>query len=165
MAELQMRPLVLLADPETETRDLYGDWFTSQGFEVVGTAVGDWAFAIATECRPDVMVTELTLGRIDGLTVIRQLRASLTARQLPILVCTRCTDATLLAHARAADTHVVPKLAPFADLATHLRALLPRVVPGAMPFAPRPTVSTARLMRVADSVYAAERQRHSRPSA
>ena len=89
IAELQTRPLVLLADPETETRDLYRDWFTSQGFEVVGTAVGHWAFAIATECRPDVMVTELTLGRVDGLAVIRRPRANLNARQLPILVCTR----------------------------------------------------------------------------
>ena len=159
MPELLTRPMVLLADPETETRDLYGDWFTSQGFEVVSTAVGDWAFAIATECRPDVMVTELALARIDGLTVIRLLRTSLAARQLPILVSTRCTEATLLARARAAHAHVLPKLARFEDVATHLRALLPRVVLAGRPAAPRPIVSMARVMRVAESVYAAERQR------
>ncbi len=56
------------------------------GLEVVGEAGdGDTALALAQECRPDVVVLDLSLPGLSGLEVTRQLRVLLPAVRILIL--------------------------------------------------------------------------------
>jgi two-component system, OmpR family, response regulator len=152
MSDLLMRPLVLIAGADTNSCDLCGNWFAREGFEVVGTAAGDWAIAIAAEYRPEVVVMDLALARIDGLTVIRYLRAGRDTVQIPILLMTPTRDESVIAAVRGWRVDMLPAPITFDTLALHVRGLaLERTS------APtRPPLSMARLIRQADAVYAGE---------
>jgi CheY-like chemotaxis protein len=107
-------PLVLLVNPDDQTRDLYGDWLVSLGFDLVCAADAGVAAAIARTCLPDLIITELQLRRSDGLVLIRRLKASAVTRDLPIVVVARLTQPELVQAAMAAGAiAVIPSLTDF----------------------------------------------------
>jgi len=119
------RPVVLIVDPDDDSRDLHGDWFTSLGFEVVCAAEASVAFAIARAWDPDLIVTELRLRRSDGLQLIRQLQARAVTRAIPILVVTATTHAGALEAARAGGAAAaLPARTTFDVLRAHVMTLL-----------------------------------------
>ena len=68
---------VFIADDVEALRVLWRQLLTEQGdIEVVGEAAdGEQAIAGVLETRPDVLVLDLSMPRVDGLEVIRALRA------------------------------------------------------------------------------------------
>jgi two-component system, cell cycle response regulator DivK len=68
-------PVILIADDTTDTRDLYADYFGSRGFTVVTAHDGARAVEAALEHVPDVMVMDLAMPQIDGITAIRRIKA------------------------------------------------------------------------------------------
>jgi CheY-like chemotaxis protein len=120
-------PLVLLVNPDDYTRDLYGDWLVSLGFELVCAADALVAAGIARTCQPDVIVTELQLRRSDGFELIRRLKASAVTRNLPIVVVTTLTQPEVVQAAMAAGAiAVIPLLTDFDRVRTILAAALSR---------------------------------------
>ena len=120
-------PLILLVNPDDETRDLYGDWLASLGFDLVCAADALVAAGIARTCQPDVIITELQLRRGDGLVLIRRLKASAVTRNLPIVVVTRLTQPEIVQAATAAGAiAVIPSFSDFDRVRTILAAVLTR---------------------------------------
>jgi CheY-like chemotaxis protein len=120
-------PMVLLVNPDDETRDLYSNWLASLGFDVVCAADALVAAGIARTCLPDVIVTELALRRSDGLVLIRRLKASAMTRDLPIVVVTRLTQPAVVQAAIAAGAiAVIPSLTDFGRVRTILATVLTR---------------------------------------
>jgi two-component system chemotaxis response regulator CheB len=120
-------------------RSVLGGALSAAGFDVVATARdGDEALAQCRELRPDAMTLDLAMPGLDGIGVLRAIRAN-EAPDLPVIV----VSAFSPAHgARAVDAlaegafDLVPKPAigePFhsftENLAGRLRAALVRQVP------------------------------------
>ena len=59
-------PVVLIADPDAETRALYRDAFARVGCDVVEATDGRDALAKAFPSPPSLVITELTLPFVNG---------------------------------------------------------------------------------------------------
>ena len=68
-------PVILIADDTTDTRDLYAEYFDARGFTVVTARDGVSAVQAALEHVPDVIVMDLAMPQIDGITAIRRIKA------------------------------------------------------------------------------------------
>ena len=120
-------PLVLLVNPDDHTRDLYGNWLVSLGFDLVCAADALVAAGIARTCQPDVIITELQLRCSDGLGLIRRLKASAVTRDLPIVVVTRFAEPEIVEAATVAGAiAVIPSLTDFDGVRTILATALTR---------------------------------------
>jgi CheY-like chemotaxis protein len=79
---------VLIVDDTPDVRELYGEYFTARGFRVVTARDGEAGIATATEHRPDVIVMDLSMPRLDGITAIRHLKADHRTRKVPVILLT-----------------------------------------------------------------------------
>lgn len=80
---------ILVVEDEPALRATIAYQFRREGHEVVVATDGEQALAAARQARPDVVVLDLMLPKIDGLEVCRQLRHEST---VPILILTARTD-------------------------------------------------------------------------
>lgn len=67
--------LVLIADDYEDTRLLYAEHLEESGFRVVDAADGEQAVALALSLRPDAIVMDLSMPKLDGWDAIRRIRA------------------------------------------------------------------------------------------
>jgi CheY-like chemotaxis protein len=67
--------LVLIADDYEDTRLLYAEHLEESGFRVVDASDGEQAVALALSLRPDAIVMDLSMPRVDGWDAIRRIRA------------------------------------------------------------------------------------------
>ena len=104
------RPLVLLVDDYEATRDLYVAGLTTLGFEAVGADDCARACKRASELRPDIIVTDLSLrGGDDGWDLLERLKDDLRTRDIPVVVVTGY--ATPSFRERAETRHLPRRLA------------------------------------------------------
>lgn len=81
------RPLVLIV--EDANFNIHAERMTleSSGYEVMTTETGGTAAALARHHHPDIVIVDLGLPDVSGLTVIEELKADSATRHIPILVC------------------------------------------------------------------------------
>jgi CheY-like chemotaxis protein len=71
------RPLVvLIADDVSDTREMYAEYFEHRGYDVVTAPDGAVAVQAALDHAPDVIVMDLAMPQIDGITAIRRINAT-----------------------------------------------------------------------------------------
>src|SRR6266853_2783971 len=108
------RGLVLIVDEDQGARDLYGDWFTSEGFEVM-SAVGltglGWALR---RDRPRLVITDLVVGDLVLAQLMARLRSDRSTRCIPVVLITAVTDSRALDAAKRMG--VAAALPKFGDL-------------------------------------------------
>jgi CheY-like chemotaxis protein len=92
------RPLVLIAERDQHVRDLERFFLERAGFAVEFADEGAQALERARLMRPAVVVTEILLPKLDGLTLCRQLRDDQRTTGVPVIV-----FSVLAAAARAGD--------------------------------------------------------------
>ncbi len=81
-------PFVLVADDDQDTRELYRACFDTSGYRTAEAGTGSQAIVTAVEIVPDVLLTDLVLPDIDGLTVARRLKADARTASIRILLVT-----------------------------------------------------------------------------
>ena len=82
------RGLILIADDTFDTRELYAWYFMLGGFAVKTVTDGEEAVQTAVESRPDVIVLDLSMPRLDGITATRRIKEHPETRHIPIIVVT-----------------------------------------------------------------------------
>jgi CheY-like chemotaxis protein len=80
------RRLVLLVDDCQDTRELYAEYLELSGFDVKEAEDGIVAVDQAVRVRPDVIVMDMSLPRLDGREAARQLRADARTRSIPLVI-------------------------------------------------------------------------------
>jgi CheY-like chemotaxis protein len=80
--------LVLIVDDSLHTRDLYSEFLTFRGMGVVSAADGGSALVMARALRPDVIVMDLAMPGIDGITATRHLKADPRTSGIPVAILT-----------------------------------------------------------------------------
>ena len=80
--------LVLIADDTFDTRELYGLYLTLCGFAVQTATDGEAAVQIALESRPDVIVLDFSMPRVDGITATKRIKEHPRTRHIPVIVVT-----------------------------------------------------------------------------
>ena len=81
-------PLVLIVDDNPGHRELYASFLDHHGFRVAEAADGHEGVAAARAVRPDVILMDLAMPRLDGVEATRQLKSSPETSAIPIVVLT-----------------------------------------------------------------------------
>jgi CheY-like chemotaxis protein len=77
---------ILIAERDRNVRDLQSYVLEAAGFDVEFVDDGEAALAYATSNATALIVTEILIPKLDGLTLCRRLRAERTTRDVPVLV-------------------------------------------------------------------------------
>jgi two-component system alkaline phosphatase synthesis response regulator PhoP len=80
---------VLVVDDQPDIVRLVRDYLERGGFEVVTASDGEEAMRAARSAEPDLVILDLTLPKLDGLDVARQLRCD---TDIPIIMLTARTE-------------------------------------------------------------------------
>ncbi|QBS38122.1 response regulator [Thermaerobacter sp. FW80] len=79
---------VLVADDVAAVRAFLQLALTEQGYEVVLAADGRTALQLAREMRPDVILLDWVMPRMNGAQVLQALRRDPQLRQVPVILMT-----------------------------------------------------------------------------
>jgi CheY-like chemotaxis protein len=79
------RRKVLVVDDIPENRAVVVDLLVSLGFEVVEAANGEDGLEMAQRLRPDLILTDIAMPKLDGLEVARRLRQQEEFGEVPII--------------------------------------------------------------------------------
>jgi CheY-like chemotaxis protein len=104
------RKLVLVADDDADTVEAYSLLLGSRGLTVAAAADGREALFKALDLHPDLVVLDIAMPEMDGLEVLRRLRAHQGPR-IPVLVVTARPLAQVVAgalHSGADDVMTKP---------------------------------------------------------
>lgn len=85
--------MVMVVDDDYDARRIYSDYMRSKGLSVTTAADGRKAIQKANDLKPEVIVLDLAMPRVDGWTVLRNLRESSWTATIPIIVVSAVTDA------------------------------------------------------------------------
>ena len=116
--------LILVVDDEPKIVQLVRDYLERAGFTVSTARDGDEALMRARQERPDLVVLDLGLPRLDGFEVTRRLRRD---SGVPIIMLTARDDETdkVVGLELGADDYVTKPFSP-RELAARVRAVLRR---------------------------------------
>jgi adenylate cyclase len=96
---------ILIVDDNEANRDILVARLSKHGYEILQAADGEEALASASQHRPDLMLLDVEMPKLDGFEVCRRLKRDPAMRFMPIILCT----------ARAASQDIVTGLDAGAD--------------------------------------------------
>jgi two-component system, cell cycle response regulator DivK len=79
---------VLLVDDYPDAREMYSEYLTFSGYEVVEAANGVEALQRAVEERPDIILMDLSLPVMDGWEATRRLKSDQRTADIPVVALT-----------------------------------------------------------------------------
>lgn len=126
-----MRPRILIVEDEPSILDGLCDVLAFNGFDPVGEADGAEGLKRALEERFDLVILDVMLPGVDGLTICRRVREAWPGRAILMLTAKGSESDVLEGFSRGADDYV-SKPFSVAQLTARVKALLRRVG-GAVP--------------------------------
>jgi two-component system response regulator MprA len=121
--------LILVADDDRAVRESLQRSLAFNGYEVTTAPDGAAALAAVADRRPDAVVLDVMMPRLDGLEACRRLRAQ--GSDVPVLMLTARDDVSdRVAGLDAGADDYLPKPFALEELLARLRALLRRAGPG-----------------------------------
>jgi len=86
------RPLILVADDDMSTRELYGYYLSEKGYRIAVAGDGQEALIKSAELKPDLIVMDLSMPNVDGEAASGILKSDASTRQIPIVLLTGHAD-------------------------------------------------------------------------
>jgi two-component system, OmpR family, response regulator MprA len=120
--------LILVVDDEAAVRDALSRALRFEGYQVRLAEDGVRALDVLAECRPDLMVLDVLMPRLDGLATCRRMREQGSAVPVLMLTAADAVHDRVAGLDAGADDYLVK---PFAlqELLARVRALLRRTGP------------------------------------
>jgi two-component system, OmpR family, alkaline phosphatase synthesis response regulator PhoP len=117
-------PRILVVEDEAQIVDLLRSYLRRDGFEVDEAADGEVALAAAARLRPDLIILDLMLPKMDGREVCRRIRETANT---PIIMLTARDEETdkLLGLELGADDYITKPFSP-REVVARVRAVLRR---------------------------------------
>ena len=122
---------ILIADDDAGIRDVLRMAFEPAGFTVSVAADGQSALEMARSLSPDLVVLDIGMPEMDGLTVCREIRKT---SEMPILFLTAQSDEVdrIVGLEMGADDYVAKPFSP-REVVARVRAIMKRSVPASAP--------------------------------
>jgi len=114
---------VIVIEDDPDARQIYAEYLRMRGFTVFTAPDGRSGLNKIMELTPDAVVLDLAMPKVDGWTVLKQLRESSMTAQIPIVVVSAVPDTRDAAISAGCDAYL-EKPCPPDVLHLQLRALL-----------------------------------------
>jgi len=96
-------PLILVADDNRDTREMYTMYLGMVGYAVLAAVDGHDAILQARRQRPDLILMDLQMPRMDGWAAIRQLQSDRKTATIPVIILTGHELRDYLKHSAIAE--------------------------------------------------------------
>jgi CheY-like chemotaxis protein len=96
--ENRMAPTIMLVEGQPETREMLRNWLEGKGYRIVEAADGQEALDLAPLARPDLIMMDVRLPKLNGIAVTRRLRQQPEFERVPI-VAVSALDSTVFREA------------------------------------------------------------------
>ncbi len=83
-----MAKTILIAEDEAPMLMALSKKFSKEGFKVMETKNGEEALAMALKKKPDLILLDLIMPKMDGMTAMSKLRQDEWGRKVPIIILT-----------------------------------------------------------------------------
>ncbi len=80
------RPRVLVVDDEPQIVDLLATLLEEEGYQVYRAYDGEEAWELSGRHRPDLVISDVTMPRLDGLGLLRRFRGTGSLRGTPVIL-------------------------------------------------------------------------------
>ncbi|WP_320663433.1 response regulator transcription factor [Prochlorococcus sp. MIT 1223] len=122
-----MKPCILLIEDDQDMRELVAGHLTHTGFDVQKAEDGIKGQALALQYEPDLILLDLMLPKVDGLTLCQRLRRDERTANIPILMITALagTKDKVTGFNSGADDYIT-KPFDLEELQVRIKALLRR---------------------------------------
>ena len=119
---------ILIAEDESDIRDLISFNLEREHMETLLAKDGVEAFEIAKQKSPDLIVLDLMLPRMDGVTVFKELRQDSRTRDIPVIMLTAKAQLNdvISGLEMGADDYLTKPFSP-KELVLRVKALLRRI--------------------------------------
>jgi len=97
--DVQHRALVLVVDDFADNREMYSEYLSLSGYDVIEAKNGMEAIDAAQARQPDIIIMDLSLPVMDGWEATRRLKADERTRYIPVVA---LTGHALEGHSRGA---------------------------------------------------------------
>jgi len=108
----RLLPTVLVVDVDADSRLIYSEYLRAHGWLAFTAADGRIALDKIEELRPDAIMLDLAMPRVDGWTVLRRLRDSSWTVDVPVVVVTASMSARDLAFQAGCDAFLLKPCPP-----------------------------------------------------
>ncbi len=124
-----MKFKILVVDDDPNMRVLLRQMLALRGFDVVEAEDGLDALAKVEEAEPDVVVLDVMMPDMDGITVCKRLRQQPKTANLPIIMLSgKVHPEAIKEGLMAGADKYLRKPIPLADLIANIREVLPKFV-------------------------------------
>src|SRR6478672_226948 len=92
--------LILITEDEPQMLKILTDSLTENAFDTLQAANGDQGLALAFQKHPDLIIVDLLMPEMDGMTMMKKLRDDVWGKHVPVIVLTNVnpdSNATLQA--------------------------------------------------------------------
>jgi CheY-like chemotaxis protein len=83
-----MHGTIIVVEDNADMRELLAEFLKLLGFTVIAAEDGAAALPLIRQHLPDLVITDIGMPRLDGISMIRELRRWPETRNLPVLVLT-----------------------------------------------------------------------------
>lgn len=83
-----MAKRILTVDDSKTMRDMVGFTLRGAGFDIVEAEDGVHALSVLAGTKVDLIITDINMPNMDGISLVRELRAGPTYKSTPILILT-----------------------------------------------------------------------------
>jgi len=118
-------PQILIVDDSPESLDIIEARLASHGYEILTARDGEEALATAREKRPDLILLDIMMPKLDGIEVCRRLKADRSLPFMPIIMVTARADSKDIVHGlEAGGDEYLTKPVDQAALVARIKSML-----------------------------------------
>ena len=122
---MRKRPLILIVDDNPETLDIFETRLATLDYEIITAPDGETGLALARREKPDLILLDIMMPIMDGLTVCRQLKSDPAMPFIPIILVTAKSDTKdVVAGLEAGGDEYLTKPVEHAALVARVKSML-----------------------------------------
>lgn len=87
-----MAKKILVVEDELALSQVLSDRFTQEGFDVQTAADGEEGLKKATDWKPDLVLLDIVMPKMDGMTMLHALRKTPEGKTMPVILLTNLSD-------------------------------------------------------------------------
>jgi len=103
--ENKIKKRILVVDDEASLRSALRDKLAYEGFIVLEAKDGEEGLEIALREQPDLILLDIIMPKMDGLTMLKKLRENSWGKDAKVILLTNLSDNEKVANAMAQETY------------------------------------------------------------